>query len=201
MLDRDSIIRQAIEDCLEEMYLKSQPSCSLAQIRKNIEAGHIDKERRIYEEHYLSEEEQKYIVEKYVNAYGLHPQWPDNVDAVLDWLKHGGYKKVPKDKDKMNEYDTIKPISEYIGEDNAKKVIDIVEECKFFYKFGRGDYEKFTFNVYNFAPSSNKETVEETNKALGVEVFIEDRTTDPDDLYEMDRVRRNRICAQHLKRC
>lgn len=213
MLNRDSVINKAIKDCLEEMYQKSQPAISFYQLLEDSKSGKISKDENFYEQHYLSEEEFKYIIDKYEEAYAINPTWNDNIDFLKEYLEKGGLKdkyikeytdeygnfhtgqrvaeEVAPLKDYINEiiydeYDGNGEIAERVANDVTNKVFEIINNCQKFYKFDKNDIEKFTFSMLNWGPCSNKDTVKEYWKSKGVDIEFEDRTTNPDDLWEID---------------
>jgi len=71
MLDRDKIIQEAIDRCLEEMYQKSQPKASYYDYVAKAKRGEISKDELIYERHYLNKKQFDYIRKKYIKAYRL----------------------------------------------------------------------------------------------------------------------------------
>ena len=82
MLDRDVIIKRAIDECMEEMYLKAQPSVSYKELIEKVKSGEIEDshENPVYNRYYLSQEEFEYIKNKYVEAYDFTPQWRENIE-------------------------------------------------------------------------------------------------------------------------
>ena len=185
MLERENIIEEAIHNCMKELYAKAQPEADYDNLLEEYRTGKIGKDERIYERHYLSEEEMKYIVEKYKDAYRLKCEWNDNVEVVEQYLKDGGLKdsyvpeKIDEDGFKHPGYrsaEKVPPIETQIlsylqnnfvnlnglekqANDIANIVLTTVKECKDFYKFDREE-QKFSFNVYlGASPTCNKETV------------------------------------------
>lgn len=72
-MKRIDIIKEAIYNCLKECYKKSQPSADFDNILKEIkENEENNKDARIYERYYLSNEEYKYIRDKYIKLYGFN---------------------------------------------------------------------------------------------------------------------------------
>lgn len=213
MLDRNSVINKAIKDCLEEMYKKSQPSISFYQLLEDSKSGKISENENFYDQHYLSEEEFNYIIDKYKEAYAINPTWHDDIDFLKEYLEKGGLKdkyikeytdehgtfhtgqrvaeEVAPLKEHIreiiyNEYDGNGEIADSVTEKVTNKVMEIINNCQKFYKFDRNDIEKFTFSMLNWGPCSNKDIVKEYWKSKGVDIEFEDRTTDPNDLWEID---------------
>lgn len=213
MVERQTVLQKARHDCMAEMYRKSQPSASYDEYLKMYRAGLLrdDDKDRVYNRHYLSEEEFEYILDKYVDAYGMNERWNDYVDTVIsyfdadapndkwiperrdeDGFTHPGYrgyeplphfaKVVEGIIDKMAVQD--KESIENVSMAIYDAVIKRIETCRNFYKFDR---EESGFHVsigLGEAPTCNKEIVTEYWKNKGVDITIEDR--DPNTLWEKD---------------
>ena len=78
----------------------------------------------------------------------------------------GDIRKYPNEK----EYEDTPKLRDVIGEENAEKVKKMITDIKNFYRFNM-KYQTFTFNVMNFSPTSNKETVEKYWREHGVPDF------------------------------
>ena len=92
MLDKNTILERAYEECMCEMYKKAQPSVDYKQLLEDVKSGKIDKNTKIYERYYLSQEEFKYIQNKYLEAYRIKGVWKEYIEIVEDYLKKGGTK-------------------------------------------------------------------------------------------------------------
>ena len=201
MLDRKEILNKAIHDCFKEMYAKAQPSADWDQIIKEFEEGKRGKDEKVYEQHYLSQEEYTYILEKYLDAYNIRTQWKEDVEIVEEYLNSGGLKdkyikehtdkngdfhpgyrsteKVPSIKtqilkylDKHNKSSENKEIATTLH----KIVMKTISECKNFYKF---DKEESSFRItiaLGASPCCNPETVKRYWKEkTGEDIVIEER--------------------------
>lgn len=211
-LSRRKLLQKAIHDCYREMYAKSQPYADYDAICQELKDGKIneDLDGKVYERHYLSLEEHKYIVNKYMDAYKIQSEWPDYVEVVENYLKDGGYKTVYEDKeydedgnivnypDKHIEKDkSLKELfKEYfekslgtsdnsMSDDLCKIVMEKIDKCKNYYKFN-GEENSFIFEMtLGHAPTSNKETVKNWWKEhYNHDIEIEERN--PDLLWSMD---------------
>lgn len=198
-LNRDKVLDKAIMDCYREMYAKSQPSADWDQLVKDAEDGKISKDEKIYEHHYLSQEEYQYIVDKYLDGYAIRSDWKDYVGIVEDYLKKGGtkdkwikehtdedghwhpgyrgYEKVPKLEEQFAKY-----LNEYVTNDNqvAQDLVNIVmktiEECKNFYRMNRDESSFRMTCALGASPTSNPETVKKYWKEkTGEDIQIEER--------------------------
>lgn len=213
MLDREQIIQEAYERCMEEMYLKAQPSVDFKQLIKDIKDGKIEdsKENPVYDRYYLSFDEYNHIKEKYMKAYRLNEEWSSNIDVLEDYLNNGGtkdkYIKSYTDEDGRYHpgyrgYENVAPIKEqilnilniHLGNGNysgvlcdeiVSTIMNTVKNCKDFYRFDR---EHSTFSVslsLGAVPTSNKKTVEEYWQSHGMPDFkIKERN--PLLLWEYD---------------
>lgn len=195
MLDRDVIIKRAIDECFEEMYLKAQPSANYKEMIENVKSGEIqDSESNpVYERHYLSQEEFEYIRNKYVEAYGFKPHWREDIEMLEEYLNKGGNKDffVPTTMEEdgsihpgYRSYEKVKPLKEQLADiikndDKLNKVMDIImntiNECKDYYRFDQTQ-EIFNFHVcLGASPSGNKKKVKEYYESKGKSIEIEDR--------------------------
>lgn len=190
MIDKDTIMKEAIDRCLEEMFQKSQPKASYYGYLEQLKKGQISKDDKIYDRHYLNETQFKYIAEKYKKAYRLKRTWIPNVDFVLSCLKEGGFKTIyeplVEGGEKVRSAKKMDPIAMIIGQENANKVIEYIKNLQDFYRFDR-DEEQFDFNVYlGCAPTCNAETVKEYWKSQGIDIEIDTTELSEDDYWELD---------------
>ena len=174
---RSKILEQAIHDCLNEMYQKSQPSTTWDDIVKKYESGEYDENTKIYEHHYLSQEEYEEIEEKYIRAYRIHNEWEQDAQLMIDYLQLGGtkdkwipehtdkdgfthpgyrgYEKTPKLEDALKEIINNPEIEKQV----LNKVFELMNNCKDFYCPNREE-NYFRFSMMNYSPCSNKESVQ-----------------------------------------
>ena len=59
---RKDALKKAVHDCFREMYAKAQPSADWDKIIKEFEKGIRPADEKVYEQHYLSQEEFEYII-------------------------------------------------------------------------------------------------------------------------------------------
>ena len=189
MLDRDTIIDEAIDRCLEEMYQKSQPKASYHDYIVKIKRGEINKNEKIFERHYLCQTQFEYILEKYIKAYRLQNEWKSNIDFLIENLKEGGYKVVYKKHRDGTDYKStehIAPIHNIIGEDNTQELFNYINIVKNFYRFDREE-ESFKFNIcLGCSPTSNPNIVKEYWKSQGIDIEIDTTELSKDDYWELD---------------
>lgn len=193
---RKQLLNKAVKECLNEMYIRSQPSISYDEIIEGYKNGTYSKDDLIFEKHYLSQEEYMDILLKYCNAYKITSVWKDYVQVVQDYLINGG------NKDKYVEaytddlgyhpghrtYEKVPPLSHHIKnilldynldnenmcKDIISKVLEIIDTCKNYYKFNSEECS-FHYTISNYSPSSNKDRVQSFYKDL----LIYDTEFDP----------------------
>ena len=202
---REDVLIKGVEDCFREMFAKAQPEADWDNLIAEYKAGKIDEEKDgpIYDRHYLSYEEYKYILDKYLDAYRVRSEWKDDIEILEDYLNKGGKKDkyIEPYTDENGNYHTgyrgyedVAPLKEQIinvlnnfngGKcpdqerlvDNLMKIImDDITTCKNFYCFNV-DEQKFRNTIaFGATPTSNKETVKKWWKDhYNVDIEIEDR--------------------------
>lgn len=201
MLDRQKILDEAYERCMEEMYLKAQPSVSYKQLVQDLKDGKIEDTPKnpIYNRYYLSQEEFKYILNKYIKAYRIQEEWTSNIELLEKYLTEGGTKDkyIAAHTDEYGYhpgyrgYDTVKPIKKQIEDfiehtalnyakgflsGNINKIVmNTIKDCKEFYRFDR-ECSSFSASIaLGASPTSNPESVKEYWKSKGVDIEIEER--------------------------
>ena len=200
MLNRREILKRAIHDCMSEMYKKAQPSADFDQIIEDYKAGKIKKDERVYERHYLSQEEFLHIRDKYKEAYRINEEWKPNIEVLEKYLVEGGLKdkyipeevdedgmrhpgyrsseKVPPLKEQilniMKEFDCSE-VAQEVGEKIYDKVIETIKNCKEFYQFDRESRDFDIAMALGSSPTSDPETVKKwwkENKALDIDIEV-----------------------------
>lgn len=207
MLDRNEILEKAYHECIAEMYAKAQPSADYYQLLEDVKNGKIGKDERVYERYYLSNEEFKYILNKYKEAYNIKSHWKDDVEVVEKYIEKGGSKNkyIEAHTDKngnyhpgYRSYEKVKPLKEQLfnvlkeyslyDENMHNKLYDtvtnIIDTCKNFYKFDREE-SSFDFSVaLGPSPTSCAKSVIQYWAHQGVDIEIKERN--PLLLWEMD---------------
>ena len=212
MTDREDILYKAFHDCMHEMYAKSQPEADYDNLLNEYAEGKIGKDERIYDRHYLSQEEFLYIRNKYKEAYNIKSHWKDDIEVLEDYLNKGGLKdkyipekkdpdgfvhpgyrsseKVLPLKDQIDEVITKffggkKPDQEKLVDNLMKTIMGNISNCKDFYKFD-AEESSFDCNVaLGASPTSSMKNVKEWWKDnYNVDVEIEERN--PLLLWEQD---------------
>ena len=210
-INRDKVIETAIHDCFKEMYAKAQPPADYDNLLEEYRSGKIKKDERIYDRHYLSQEEFKYILDKYIKAYRMEKLWDEYIEIVEDYLTNGGNKdkyipaKIDKNgfkhpgyrstekvkpvkeqiKDILNDYSLTNDIKTELVDKISLAIISSISFCKQYYMFDREESQFSISITLGASPTSNKETVKEWWKEnYNVDIEIEDRN--PLLLWEMD---------------
>ena len=182
---RSDIINQAVIDCLNEMYLASQPSISWEELMKK-----TDRDKAYWEQHYLSQDIYNDILDKYINLYKINSSWDEDINLVKKYLTEGGsadhwfpdgvdehgnkisgyrgykhispiieqFRKLLNNQfDVYNHYDTY---TEHVFTELNKIVIDTINNCQNFYNKNREELS-FRFNISNASPCSNIQSVKD----------------------------------------
>lgn len=204
MLDRSNILQRAVDECMEEMYQKAQPSISYEELIEKVKSGEIEdsQDNPVYKRYYLSQPEFEYIRDKYKDAYNIKSRWHEYISILEKYLLQGGFKDrfVPETMDEsgfirpgFRSYDKVQPIKEQLADiihDDKKliKVYDIImntiASCKDYYRFDKEE-NSFDWTVtLGCSPTSNKNEVIEYWKSQNKDVNIEDRN--PLIFWDMD---------------
>lgn len=212
MKTRKSVIEQAYHECMTEMYAKAQPPIEYDKLLEDLRNGVIKDERYcpIYSRHYLSEQEFKYILNKYIDAYGMKNTWHPWLDTVRRYFDGKGMKDVWVE-DKVDEYGVkrhgyriaeevphiAKAFKEILAkqldgehfvdtlvESLSKVVFEYIDNCENFYRFDREEGDFSCSVALGASPTSNPKTVVEYWAKQGVNVNIEWRN--PLLLWEID---------------
>lgn len=161
VIDREDVLVEAVENCLDTMYRASYPPITLEELKE--EAKKMDpKERdkaRLFERHYLPSKIHSTILEDYADAYEVKSSLPSTIEILKDYFKHpvvdkwieGDGEHVPGHRG----YDHPEPMpDEHYAV--AEKFLDMANN---FFSWN-ADATKLYFNVCNVSPCSNRETVE-----------------------------------------
>lgn len=187
-LFREDIIHEAIMRCKREMYKRAQPSVDYDKLVKEYK----NTNKTIYDRYYLSNEECRYIVNKYIKAYGLEDKFKDHCDLIIDNMEKGTITDnyIPERYENGHEipgyrsYKDVPPLKDTIGESAAHSVIDYIKDRKEFYKTDH-ESEHFQFAIYmGDSPNSNQKRVEEYWKSKGIDIKIDPRHYNNDYFFD-----------------
>ena len=162
---RSGMITRAINDCLKFMYKVSYPSSD--------GIGN-------YKKHYLPEHIYKMIRESFLDAYRISPEVNDTFDT---------FKKFVKEPYRIATHEEKKSGSCYIEEspmkdDDMKRMTEYIDMFLNTHRWN-GEEQMFSFNIANYAPSSNREEVEKEVRKTDPSFKI------PDDSYWDEQVDEN----------
>lgn len=175
IVDKKSILVEAIDRCLQEMYWFAQPSIDLKNTIEEVKGEQLD----LLNKHYISKKMYDTIIDKYINAYHLNNYFNDSLELLESYFEH------PYEKDYSEGYKThkeIESLSEKIGKENFEIVKDYIDKAKNYYNRNM-DAEAFRFNVMNFSPTSNKQTVIDYWKSQGKDIEIKEY--DEDEIFDL----------------
>lgn len=184
MITRKDILKKAVEECMIEFYKYAQPAGGYQEFKDILEHKYKDsREDPLYGRYYLSEENLKYIINMFCDAYNIKDHWNSNIELLLRNLREGGHnEEYIKDENHPYGYRTFKEVpslKEIIPD--FQKVIDIIENYKNFYKFDREESQFKCTILLGASPTSNKQAVIDYWKKKGVNIEINDFNID--DIY------------------
>ena len=206
-LSKDDILWEIRQRCIKEMYAKAQPSIDYDEVYVYYKLCKEEgkEPEQIFKRYYLSQEEFKYIEEKYLELFNLINPFQSHCDILIRDLRDGchkdkyikervdeegfkypgymGFEDVPNLEAQMTKY--LQRYPEYSDKTVAKiahklalKVLKFIEERKNYYKFN-SEENKFRFNVaLTDSPTSNAEEVIEYWKSKGKDIEIDPRHYD-----------------------
>ena len=171
MKTRREIIDKVVIDCLNEIFMAAQPSVTFDEVQNIYKRT---RDRNIIQHYYIDENEMGEIIESYVEAYNIKSHWNDDVDVVLNYLSNGGtkdkYIKPDDGSPGYRGYEKTPKLQDIIGEENAKLTIDLINDCKYFYKFDN-ELERFRFNIFNYSPNNDINEVREYWKDKCIKIY------------------------------
>lgn len=172
------LLTEAIKGCLRQMYKKAQPPADFDNLPPD------SKEYPIYQRHYLSKKAYKVIEQYFIDTYQLSNDFPSYCDLLENYLVEGGPVEVyvkEKGKPGFRDYEQSPKISDVISSEDVEKVLKLIHNCKEFYNSNYRE-NQFRFNVANYSPTSNKQTVIDYWKSQDIDIEIVDY--DDDYMYE-----------------
>lgn len=127
---------------------------------------------------YLPDNVLKEVWENRKETHNIENYWDDYIGILKDFLfKGGGFKEVygPTDwsKEPLRHCEDVPTLDKFIGEENAKKVEEVIDDYKHTYKYNNRDLMQYAW-AYLSTPSCNKEKVVEAWKELGKDIELPD---------------------------
>lgn len=174
MLDRNNVIKRAIEECFYEMYKWAQPSINLKEYIKNPELVNETDDDKFYMRYYLSRDNVHYIVKRFIEAYHIGNDWHKNIKLLVDYITSKDSvreKYIPGENGSpgYRGYEPITPLQDITKD--SEQVLRLIQTCREFY--GK-DFEISNFNMSVYlgaSPYSNKEEVEKYWRNHGIPDF------------------------------
>lgn len=161
VISRDEILGKAVDDCLDKMYRASYPSITLAEYieqHKGMTQEEKDK-AQFYNSHYLPWKVYDAIKDDFVEAYQLKSQLPDIIEILKGYFKEPIVDKWIEGKNENEPGHRGYEHPEPMDEENYKVAEKYMDMANDFFNWNR-DLNAFSFNVANYSPCSNRETVE-----------------------------------------
>ena len=159
VVSRDDVVSDAINKCLDLMYRASYPSITLDEY-KDQHKGMTDEEKdnsQLFNAHYLPEKTYNAMREDFVEAYGFAPELPGTIEILKDYFKSPVIETWIKDEDGTGHKGYEKP--EPMNDETYKTVEKFLDMANGFFRWNR-DLNTFSFNIANYSPCSNRDTVE-----------------------------------------
>lgn len=165
MKDKEQFFVMLVNECLNEMYVRSFPSITIEDFDEIYKE--CPPEEQNFRKHYLPKEIQNEIVDYFINEFDISDKFKDHLDYINGCILEGFYKKVYNEDGK--KYVKTLPLQDLLKDKDDVKIIeellsDLAKEHTRDYKA-----ERFRFNVWNWAPSENKKEVMEYWKSQGVD--------------------------------
>lgn len=161
VVSRDDVISEAVNMCLDLMFRASYPSITLKEYREQHDK--MTKEERneaqLYNAHYLPWNAYEAIKEDIADAYNFKSPLPDTIEVLKNYFKEPIVDAWVEGRDENDPghrgYAHPEPMDEETYK-VAEKFLDMANE---FFNWNR-DLTAFYFNVSNYSPCCNRETVE-----------------------------------------
>lgn len=161
VVSREDVLSGAVEKCLDLMFRASYPSITLEEYKKQHED--LSKEERenakLYHSHYLPWNAYEAIKEDIAEAYDFKSPLPDTIEVLKGYFKAPIVDKWIEGKDKNEPGHRGYENPEPMDEETYKTVEKFLDMANNFFNWNR-DLTTFYFNVSNYSPCSNRETVE-----------------------------------------
>ena len=140
MKSRGHVLKQAVCECLNECYKWSQPSIDIdiAKVLDDDEFIPDTESDHLKDRHYLSKENMQIICKHFQDIYHVGGEWDDNIDLLLSYIKDPSSYEADSKK--------ISSITKA-----SAKVIQLIEECKEFFKFKNDLESDLTIFCLNFS--------------------------------------------------
>ena len=161
VITHDDVLSDAVDKCLDLMYRASYPSITLEEYKAKHAELPKDKrpEAKLYEAHYLPWKAYKAIEEDFVTAYELEPKLSGIIEILKGYFKEPIVDKWIEGKGENDPGHSGYEHPEPMDDETYEKVCKYLDMANGFYNWNR-DINYFYFNISNYSPCSNRETVE-----------------------------------------
>lgn len=175
-MNRNDVLRDAVDKCLHELYSHVQPSVTWDDFVSQNKA-YKEGEAKPYEFYYLPKEVMKEIVDEYVRAYKIENELCRHLDVLITYFEHPTKEQYYVDSEgyKYKRYIDLPSLKSVIGEEVYQKVLEYIQEAKNFYDTNI-ELNSFNMSVYlGPSPNSSKEAViNNWKKYRNVDITIDD---------------------------
>ena len=137
MKTRKEVLEQAFDECIREMYLRSDPPIDINEIDFNTFKD--DEKNPFRSQHLIDSDQFDEVLEDTLYAYGIKDDFRDNLELIKQDLEKGPLMRLSK-----YEYDQLAPLSEVIGQESFDMVIKYLDTIL---KFYRTDHEVSQFRM------------------------------------------------------
>ena len=144
MKTRKEVLEQAFDECIREMYLRSDPPVDINEI--DFSTFKDDEKNPFRSQHLIDSDQFDEVLEDTMYAYGIRDDFHDSLELIKQDLEKGPQLRLSK-----YEYDQLDPLSEVIGKEAFDIVMKYLDTISIFY---RTDYEVSQFKMsVCFGPS------------------------------------------------
>ena len=162
VISHDDVLSDAVDKCLDLMFRASYPSITLEEYKeqhRKIASKEERQKAQLYNSHYLPWKAYEAIKEDFVEAYELKPKLPEIIEILKGYFKEPIVDKWIEGKDENEPGHRGYEHPEPMDDETYDKVRKYLDMANGFYNWNR-DINYFYFNVSNYSPCSNRETVE-----------------------------------------
>lgn len=178
-VDRQDLLTNLVKELLNKLYSVAYPHTY--QTFEDLCKQHEEKSKNglkyPIDFYYVPQEVQKIIIDDFLEKHNVAHHWKEDIEFLIDVLfKNGGIKEVygPTEwsKEPMRHCVDVPTLDKIIPQEYADKVKEVLDGYINTYKFGDAEYNKVYFSVFNYAPQTNRNTVINSWKSLGVNIEI-----------------------------
>lgn len=162
---KPDFFQEIVDNCLQDLYKYSYPSVNYKKVK------HLKSKKDLSIQHYIPEDLKRDICKWYVDNFRLQDNWLCYVSLIEHYLKNGGYREISLDNDYLEK--KSHKLSDFLFDEQAQKVLQIVQHCKNFYNSPTLE-EEFYSRIHSHEPLSDKSFVEQYWRKQGKNIIIND---------------------------